>query len=214
LIDSTEEQALATEKRKVLAETRADLLTRQLSNSENYDKAVLSLATAFLGLSLAFLKDIVSIERSDWVPLLYGSWISLGLAVLCTVVSFQVSQCAIDVQLRRAEDYYLRNDQSALSKSSLAKATEWINAASGTLFVLGVLLTIAFVIVNLERRLEVGSDSIQQGPRGATLPNKPQNAPLEKGAPIPNFQQVPQNAPPAQGSPPPTNNSPAGVNKK
>jgi hypothetical protein len=56
--DAIDKHDLATEKRRLLAETRADLLKRQLSNAENYDKAVLSLSTAFLGFSLAFLKDL------------------------------------------------------------------------------------------------------------------------------------------------------------
>jgi hypothetical protein len=42
----------------------SDLLKRQVSNSENYDRAILSLATLFLGLSFAFLKDIVPVESN------------------------------------------------------------------------------------------------------------------------------------------------------
>ena len=47
---------------KLYGETRADLLKRQLSNSENADRAILSVSTAALGFSLAFLKDIVSLQ--------------------------------------------------------------------------------------------------------------------------------------------------------
>lgn len=154
--NAPDEPDLTAEKRKLLAETRADLLKRQLSNSENYDKAVLSLSTAFLALSLAFLKDVLPLQRAEWLLLLYGSWVALAGAVLATIVSFWVSQRGIDVQLKKAEDYYLRDDQAALTKSGIAKATEWVNAASGVLFVLGVLLTIAFVIVNFEKGFENG----------------------------------------------------------
>lgn len=141
LSDATDKHDLATEKRRLLAETRADLLKRQLSNAENYDKAVLSLSTVFLGFSLAFLKDLVPVHRAEWLCFLYGSWVALAGSVLCTIVSFRVSQRAIDVQLRKAEDYYLRDDQSALRKSRIAKATDWVNFASGVLFVLGLSLT-------------------------------------------------------------------------
>jgi hypothetical protein len=41
------------------SEVRQDLLKRQFSNAENFDKAILSLSTAGLGFSLAFLKDLV-----------------------------------------------------------------------------------------------------------------------------------------------------------
>ena len=73
-----DQQDLTAVNQKLLAETRADLLKRQLSNSENYDKAVISLSTAFLGLSLAFLKDLVPIQRAEWLWLLYGSWLALA----------------------------------------------------------------------------------------------------------------------------------------
>jgi hypothetical protein len=205
--DEIDTHDLTTEKRRLLAETRADLLKRQLSNAENYDKAVLSLSTAFLGFSLAFLKDLVPIHLAEWRCFLYGSWMALGGSVLCTIVSFWVSQRAIDVQLRKAEDYYLRDDQSALRKSPMAKATDWVNAASGVLFVLGLLLTTTFVGLNFERSLKMSDE--QKGQRvplkeGAPIPTM-QEVPLEKGAPIPRLQQVPQSQPenqqPAQDPP-------------
>ena len=84
--DAIDKHDLATEKRRLLAETRADLLKRQLSNAENYDKAVLSLSTAFLGFSLAFLKDLAPIHLAEWRCFLYGSWMALGGSVLCTIV--------------------------------------------------------------------------------------------------------------------------------
>src|SRR5258708_16044581 len=37
---------------------RNELLAQQFSNSEGYDKAVLTLSSAFLGVSVAFIKDV------------------------------------------------------------------------------------------------------------------------------------------------------------
>lgn len=217
-----DEQDLTTEKRRLLAETRADLLKRQLSNSENYDKAVLSLSTAFLGFSLAFLKDLVPVHQAEWLSFLYGSWLALAGAVLATIVSFWVSQRGMDVQLKKAEDYYLRDDQAALTKSGIARVTEWVNTTSGVLFILGVSLTVAFVILNFERSLKMGSEKkIDQAPltRAPTIP-KMQEVPLKKGAPIPNLQKVPQNqqpqSQPAQSTPakPPAGSTQTGGDKK
>lgn len=215
--DTTGEQDLTAEKRRLLAETRADLLKRQLSNAENYDKAVLSLSTFFLGLSLAFLKEVVPVQRAESLRLLYGSWILLVCALLSTIISFWVSQRAIDLQLKRAEDYYLRDDQSALNKSWIAKATDWVNWASGGFFFFGVSLATAFVFVNFEGGLKMGSDQKSEQVRktyGATIP-KMQAVGVKKGAPIPNIQPAPQNQPAqsqptAQGNPvaPPANSAP------
>lgn len=200
----SDDQALTAEKRRLLAETRADLLKRYLSNSENYDKAILSLSTAFLGFSLAFLKDLVPVQWAKWLLLLYGSWVALAGAVLVTVVSFWVSQRGIDVQLKKAEDYYLRDDQSALKKSGIAKATTWVNVTSGALFILGLVLTTTFVILNFEERgVKMSNDKKDnQVPlrEGAEIPRM-QEVPLKKGADIPNLQPVPPTQPPPQSQP-------------
>lgn len=225
MANSPDDLRLGAEKRRLLAETRADLLKRQLSNSENYDKAVLSLSTAFLGFSLAFLKDLVPVQRAEYLILLYGSWIALAAAVLATIISFWVSQRALDIQLKKAEDYYLRDDQAALTKSGTAKATEWVNAASGVLFILGLSLTTAFVILNFQKGLPMSNDKKgEQVPlrEGATVA-KMQEVPIKRGANIPNLQQVQQpqrpqqqQGQPAQGTPatPPTNTGQSGGDKK
>ena len=213
-----QEQDLTATKQRLLAETRADLLKRQLSNAENYDKAILSLSTAFLGLSFAFVKDLVPAHQAEWLWLLYSSWSLLTGAVLTTIVSFLVSQQAIDLQLKKAEAYYLLGDQGALTKSRIARATDWLNVASGMLFVLGVSLTTTFVVVNFERGSIMSTD--KKGDRvhlrqAAPIPMM-QEAPLKKGAPIPDFQQVPQSEPPAQTTPaaPPDSSIPSGDSKK
>jgi len=46
---------------KLYREYYAELLKRQLSNSENADRAILSVSTAALGFSLAFIKDIIAL---------------------------------------------------------------------------------------------------------------------------------------------------------
>lgn len=217
------EQDLIAVRRRLLAETRADLLKRQLSNAENYDKAILSLSTAILGFSFAFLKDFVPAHLAERLWLLYASWVMLTGAVITTVVSFWVSQRAINVQLEKAEDYYLRNDEAALEKSRIAKVTDWLNIATGVLFILGVLLTTVFVIANFERGSIMSND--KKGERAevrqaAPIP-KMQETSSERGAPIPNLQPVPQSQqpqgqPPAQSTPaaPPSGTTPSGDSKK
>ena len=115
-------------------------------------------------------------------------------AVLTTILSFRVSQRAIDAQLKKAEDYYLHNKQEALSKSSSAHFTDWLNAASGILFVLGISLTTTFVIFNIERSMSMSNErngNHVQSNDGASIPSL-QMTPFHKGASIPNLQQIPQ----------------------
>jgi hypothetical protein len=69
------------ERKRLYSETRKDLLNRQLSNAENFDKAILSLSTAGLGFSLAFIKGIVPIRGATYLFLLYFSWWMFGITI-------------------------------------------------------------------------------------------------------------------------------------
>lgn len=211
-------QDLTPDKQRLLAETRADLLKRQLSNAENYDKAILSLSTMFLGFSFAFLKDFVPAHLAERLSLLYVSWGMLTAAVVTTVISFWVSQRAIDVQLKKAEDYYLRSDAGALQKSPIAKITDWVNLAAGTFFILGVAFTTVFVVVNFERGSIMSKDNKEgraEVRQAAPIPMM-QTTSIGDGAPIPNLQPVPQGQPPAQSTPaaPPSGTAPSEGSKK
>lgn len=139
------------EKREELfAETRRDLLTRQLSNSERFDGAVLALSTGALGFSLTFLKDVVPIEKAQNLLLLIISWWLFGLAIISTLASFVASQLGIMKQLNYAQEYYINRKNEYLTKPNVpAKVTDFLNYASGLLFVAAVVLTITFVSTNV-----------------------------------------------------------------
>lgn len=138
--------------KRLYAETRKDLLTRQLSNSEKFDGAVLTLSTGALGISLVFIKDVVPLEKAQCAELLIVSWCFFGLAIISVVISFLVSQEGIKKQLNHAEEYYLNGKEEYLTKANIpAKVTDFLNYASGVLFVLGIILTIIFVSINIGR---------------------------------------------------------------
>ena len=179
---------------KLYAETRADLLKRQLSNSENADRAILSVSTAALGFSLAFLKDIVSLPEASFPCMPYLSWASFTLAIVVTLVSFFTSQRAIDEQLLLAQRYYVERDDTAASiRPRQATVTDMLNKAGAVLLVLGLLITCMFVGINLWK----GNTMSNKKPinEGASVPLMQRIAAgdgmLIKGAPIPSLQAVP-----------------------
>lgn len=195
---------------KLYADTRADLLKRQLSNSENADRAILSVSTAALGFSLAFLKDIVPLSEACYPTLPYWSWGLFSLAIMVTLGSFFTSQKAIDEQLELAQRYYLDRDDSAASiRPKQAKVTDILNKTGAILLALGLVVTCTFVGINLWKgkamsnkkpinegasvplmqRIPQGGDLLQKGatiPSMQTIPVNPQN-----GAPVPELQKVP-----------------------
>ena len=181
------------DRKRLLAETRADLLKRQLSNAENYDKAILSLSTACLGFSVVFLKDFVPIVTAKCPWTLYGSWIALIMAIVMTIFSYFSSQRAIEKQLKKAEDYYLKRLEDALARTASARITDCLNYASGVFFVLGIILTTLFVFLNIEGASIMSSDNKNRTVPvhdGAPVP-KMQQVPFREGAPVPKMQEVP-----------------------
>lgn len=166
---------------------REDVLRRQLSNTENYDKAVLSLGTAFLGFSLAFLKDFVLYKNAIYAALLPASWVLFCLSIVATIMSFFISQRGLSTQLQHAEKYYLENDSSYLTKKNRAAAfTDIANYFSAFSFVLAVITTIFFVIINLIN----GVNMTEKKTNGIALDGAsiPSMQLFTKGASIPTMQ--------------------------
>lgn len=136
--------------KRTYSETRKDLLTRLLSNSEAYDKAILSLSSALLGVSLAFIKDIVHLGQACHKELLYFSWYLFAAAIIITLISFIMSNLGIKKQLKYAEKYYLEGESEYLKKLNIyARLTEVVNILSGGCFVGAVILTVLFVTRNI-----------------------------------------------------------------
>ena len=184
------------ERKKLYAETRADLLKRQLSNSENADRAILSVSTASLGFSLAFIKDIVLINSANFQGFLYISWCFFSLAIITTLTSFYTSQKAIEEQLQNADDYYLKFDESASQRRPrFAILTERLNTAGSFLLVAGILLTCFFVGFNLMKGKVMSNKHPAMD--GAMVPNLQRAVQMpntiNKGATIPTLQSVPAN---------------------
>jgi uncharacterized membrane protein YgcG len=183
-------------RRDVYKSTRDDLLGRQLSNSEKFDNAVLTLSTGALGLSLAFIKDIVPVKMAIYLWVLKTSWCFFGLSIVLTLLSFFVSQFAINKQLEYAEEYYLNKKEEYLKrKNHFAIMTNYINYSSCLLFVAAIVFTVIFVSSNIGGQDMTETKNIRVT-GGATIPSMQQvqnGKTVERGATIPSMQPVTQN---------------------
>ncbi len=195
---------------KLYGETRADLLKRQLSNSENADRAILTVSTAALGFSLAFMKDVVPIQTAEYSWLLYLSWVFFPAAIIATLFSFFTSQKAITEQLDLAHKYYIEHDEGAAKQQpEYASITELLNRVGAVLLVVGLLVTCVYVFINLGKgnvmskiRVNDGAcvPAMQNIPRIPGIEQRGANIPAmqtvpQSGAPVPTMQQLPQPAP-------------------
>jgi len=191
------------ERKKLFSELKSELLKRQLSNSDNFDKAILAYSTAGLGVSLAFLKDFIPFSKAAYGWLLHLSWTAFLVAVIATIVSFISSQLGIAKQLKLSERYYLEFDESAIiERNFFARLTDWLAYLSGIAFIAAVICTTLFVSTNLERAAIMAEEKNAPLRKGSPVPEIQPVAPNSGkfGAPVPNIQKVPQQQQPAQNS--------------
>lgn len=206
----------ADDKRNELyAQTRDDLLKRQLSNNENFDRAILTLSSAGLATSVAFLRGM---DAEHGMPCLMLSWVSFVCAIVATLLSFQTSQAGIKRQLTLAEEYYLNKNDDALTAPN--KPAEWTDRLAGwsaISFILGITLLLCFFGSNLHA-ITPDANMAKEIPgsqkKGATV-NRLQR--IEGGATVPNMQQAPtddlgSSIPPLQQLPEQRSNPPSGGN--
>lgn len=140
-------EASKKEKWESYSKFRDDLLKRQLSNNENYDRAILTLSTAALGLTVSFIRDLQKPRYLGW---LIAAWFCLVLAIIAIIISYPISQKAIDKQLEFAKGYYLQDDESAAdAKNHLAVYHDKLVASAGFIFVAGIVFILVFFGINL-----------------------------------------------------------------
>ena len=123
------------------------LETLKQSSQESYDKTVLSLSAGALGVSFAFVKDIVG----SWPALapgwLFAAWVFWGMSVTSVLASFFCSQKALQKAIKQvdADEMYHKNLGGHLNT-----ATILLNYAAGFCFFLGVITMIIFVAHNMK----------------------------------------------------------------
>lgn len=125
-----------------------EMLEKLKQNSqESYDKTVLSLSAGALGVSFAFVKDIVGCWPAQTPGWLFAAWVFWGLSVTSVLFSFLCSQKALGKAIKQVDagEIYDKNLGGYLNK-----ATILLNYIAGLCFLLGVITMIVFVANNME----------------------------------------------------------------
>lgn len=208
-VRNEEEQKRASE---VFNDLRNELLKRDLSNTENYDKAILTLSAAALGISLTAIRFVVPLEGAEYFWLIKYGWGFLSLSMIISLAAFLMSNKAISIQLKNAEGYYIDGLENARNrKNRYATINNGLNKATGLLFALAIIAIMTFVIINIdpkENTMKKNSNSTKATPviirESANVPTI-QKIPSEgetaaNSANIPTMQQVPGTQTTSQGS--------------
>jgi hypothetical protein len=160
-----------------------------------FDRAILTLSAGLLGLSLAFIKDVVSLPDAIHLSLLFYSWALFGSAILLTLVSFIASQKAFRHAQTIAYDYYINEKYEVLEQRQWPMlVTRYLTYASGGCFVIALVLTLVFVISNVNNsgvRIKKAISDSGGHHMSDDLSRKITDVPLREGVEPSNLVKVP-----------------------
>lgn len=127
---------------ELLADHRRHLLEALYSESQQFDRAVLTLAAGALGISIAFVNDVAPNPRATgWLA---ASWVLLALSLICVLLSFMAAQSAIRWEIDHLYDV-------PRPERPHPRRTPRLNAGAAWTFVVGVLALAVFALLNLGR---------------------------------------------------------------
>ncbi|WP_155995148.1 hypothetical protein [Thioalkalivibrio sp. HL-Eb18] len=148
--DNYRSPAEQAEAHRLLAEIRREILARELSNTQAYDKAVLTLSSATLAFSLSATSALFSMEEMRASYLLVVGWLLLATSISVSLSAFLVSNRALSARLQNAEAYYLENDEASFNRSTPCDSLNlWANRAVGLALVISIFLIVAFFTLNI-----------------------------------------------------------------
>lgn len=138
-----------------------------------YDKQLLTLSSATLVFSLAFIKDIVPLRDAEWLWLLYCSYILLGLCILLVLFSYQYSIAGYFKAIEYWEERQKGNNPSF--PHGHANRVKRINRASGIFFGLGISLLIVFAMLNIHNNRGINMSNHREGTNDGAYIKTPNN---------------------------------------
>ena len=114
--------------------------------SRAYDKSVLTLSSAALGVSLILLKDIAGVSpKATWALVL--SWAALVLSITFTLLSMRISPGAHDKEMQSLNKDESESGPEADNRSScFITVANWL---SFVFFVVGVVFLCVFAFLNM-----------------------------------------------------------------
>lgn len=150
--DQNEEASRRETYNKHVAQAWAD----QQASSDAFDNNLLTFSSAALGLSLAFIKDVVPLQSAEWLRWLYCSWISFGGCIVVTIASFQFAVQSQRLHSQLLARFYLQNQQHAFDKANpWTRAITTCAVTGSLLLVLGVISTVVFASKNVTHYKEM-----------------------------------------------------------
>ncbi len=155
------------------------LLKCQLSNSENFDRSILTLSSAALAISVTFLRGGTNY---NYFFLLYIAWTGFGVAIFSTVVSYLISQKAIKRQFQILDDYYSNGTNEKNDyENPWDRWTNRCSYISATTFLLAIIAMLLYFANNLPQKQEGSPVSDKKTTPSTSKPSYVENAAIMEG---------------------------------
>lgn len=139
--------------REEYLQRRDELLKIRTDSFESFDKAVLSLATGSLALSITFLEKIGAPINKLTYCLIFITWVSLFVVILANLLSYLFAKSNMDRKLKELnEDYQAEIDGHPKAKEGVEKsfwqrtATDICNKLAFIAFFVGILFFTWYIV--------------------------------------------------------------------
>ena len=156
---------------------RRETLEVQKANAEAQDRAILTLSSALLALSLSFFRDVFPSNQPIWLILLYTSWILFAIAICITILGFMFSQRTSKYKLDTMQDFFENPERQVEINNYIehrSNTERHINEVSGMAFIMAVLFSVTFVILNTNKETNMSRQELsQQGEVKKSVPSTP-----------------------------------------
>lgn len=141
---------------------RNRLIEAKQEAARSYDRAILTLSSGAIALSITFLQFITPTKLSLWF--LYASWFGFAVAIGFIVVSFLASQRATEVEIEHLDEWYEQGTTLADQPANpYTRRIRYLNRTAAAAFLAGVILFGLFAGFNAHGRSDHGKE--QQGDR-------------------------------------------------
>jgi hypothetical protein len=138
--------------RQLYSEARKDCIAAIRNSSENYDRNLITISSAFIAIPFALIRQVSGGKALMGATNFYFAAAFFLLTILLVVGSFQLGAKVNRCEIPRLRKYYIDGDNSALENTTgWSKSLAATNIASGLSFVTAILLTAIFVYRNLQR---------------------------------------------------------------
>ncbi len=132
--------------RDEMSEYKRSLQAAEQVMQTEYDKGLMALSGGALGISLAFVKEVIgknTIHDGAWFV---GAWVFWGLSLACVLASYFTSAKSLRKAADSVDNQTIYLD---LKECRWRKATIGLNLASGLAFIAGVACIVRFIFLNM-----------------------------------------------------------------